>query len=340
MTDEIHPIVLAQEDQPACDAAKEFNHRVTSPAGPFQNPLYVYLSSLRSANSRATMHDALRLVLRVVSGFETDPFLFPWASLTFAHVAAIRSGLIFSDRSPATVNKAMAAVRGVARAAWRLGLIDSDTFARISDVKGIPNNRLPPGRALEDSEIFRLLEACDGSPVGVRDAAILAVLFDGGLRRSELAALHVDNWNPETGELRILRGKEDRDRIIYLRNGALSAMKAWIAVRPLFDGVEGAPLFWSSRNGHLLPKRLGSPAIASLLGRIAARAKVAKFAPHDCRRTAISRLLERGCDLVTAQRFAGHASCVTTARYDKRDDRALRRAAGLLHFPYSGKNER
>jgi site-specific recombinase XerD len=299
-------------------------------------PVRVYLAGLRSSNSRATMRDALRLVLRVATGTDAAPEAFPWASLTFAHVAAIRAGLLESESSysPATVNKAMAAVRGVARAAWRLGLIDSDTFARISDVKGVRNDRLPPGRALEVAELRRLREACDGSPVGVRDAAILAVLFDGGLRRSELASIDVDDWNPETGELKIRHGKGDKGRIVFLRNGAQSALAAWIAVRPLFDGVEGAPLFWSSRNGHLLPKRLGSPAIASLLGRIAARAKVAKFAPHDCRRTAISRLLEHGCDLATAQRFAGHASSVTTARYDRRGDRALERAAALLHFPF------
>lgn len=295
-------------------------------------PVRVYLAGLRSPRSRTTMRESLRVVLRVSTGVDAAPEAFPWSSLTFAHMVAMRMALTDHSRaySPATINKAMAAVRGVARAAWRLGLIDSDTFARIADVKGVRNDRLSPGRSLSVNEIGRLYAACDESPVGVRNRAVLSVLFYGGLRRSELSHLDVDCWNPETGELRVLIAKDDIQRALFIKGGARQDIDKWMACRSSLGQMtvrNREPLFLSSRNGVILRRRLGSPAIAALLGRIAKRAKVAKFSPHDCRRTAMSEMLRVGVDLSTVQRFAGHKSPLTTVRYDKRGQDALEKAA-------------
>ena len=107
---------------------------------------------------------------------------------TKEHVTAIRTKLA-ETKAPATVNATLSALRGVAREAWRLGLMTSEDRMRIEAVKGIKGSRLPAGRALSVGEVIALFDVCarDASPAGARDAAMLALLLGAGLRRAECA---------------------------------------------------------------------------------------------------------------------------------------------------------
>src|SRR5947207_3950997 len=120
-----------------------------------QNPAAVYLAAL-APSGRRTMAQALGVVVEVLGGGAVRTF--PWASLRYEHAQAVRRGLI-ERYAPATANKVLSALRGVAREAWRLGLIDAETHARIRDVPGVRGSRLPAGREGPRRELAKLSRA-------------------------------------------------------------------------------------------------------------------------------------------------------------------------------------
>lgn len=113
-------------------------------------------------------------------------------------MAALRSALVDSGAAPAPANVRLAAVRGVLRAAWRLGLIDTDAWQRAADVGAVKGSRLPAGRALEMTVRSALFESCaDRTAAGARDACLLTLLYGAGLRRAEAAAVQVADVEEE-----------------------------------------------------------------------------------------------------------------------------------------------
>jgi site-specific recombinase XerD len=297
---------------------------------PDQNPALVYLGSLASG-SRRTMKHALDTIAAIV-----DPTLsattFPWHLLEHQHTAAIRSQL--AERfAPSNTNKMLSALRGVLRAAFNLNLMSADQLARAISIKAVRGSRVPKGRALQAGEIRALFAVCNPkTPNGARNAAVLALLYGGGLRRSEVVDLDLSSFERSSGKLIVL-GKGNKERTIYLTNGGLRAVEAWLGHR----GDDPGPLLHPVRKGGLiLRRRMNDQSILDLVSRLARKAGVDQFSPHDLRRTAVGDLLDAGVDLSTVQKLAGHESPATTGIYDRRGERAKMRAAEMLHVPFLG----
>ena len=234
--------------------------------------------------------------------------------------------------SPASSNKMLAALRGVLRESWRLGFMDAETFHRAIDIKTVKGNTIPKGRSVGSGEINALVEGCfgDPSPAGIRDAAILALLYAAGLRRSEVVVLDLADYDTETGGLKIVASKGNKARTVYLGNGAKAAITRWINIR----GHPPGPLLYRVRKGgKIVTQRLTDQAIWVILEKRFKAAKVKPFTPHDLRRTFAGEMLDAGVDLVTVQKLMGHASPVTTSRYDRRDEKSKMEAATKIHFP-------
>lgn len=295
------------------------------------NPALVYLSGLNEG-SRRTMQQALDVMASLVQP-ESDHITFEWGGLRFEQTQAVRAALQ-DAYSPSTARKMLSALRSVLKHAWRLGLLSGDDYQRAVDLAPVRGNSAAPtaGRALAPIEYNALFAACtETRNRAARDAAILALFYAAGLRRTEMARLDLDSLDLRNKTLTV-EGKGRKQRSVPLEDpAALKALRAWLAVR----GTEAGPLFVRVlKSDRLIYARLASSAMSYILSRRAAAAGVDHFSPHDLRRTFASDLLDAGADLVTVQKLMGHASPTTTAGYDRRGEQAKRRAVRLIKTPY------
>jgi len=316
------------------------HQNLTTPVVAGRNPMDAYLASL-SPNGARAMRERLRAVARLI-GVEAPPGLAPeealrdhWHTLPFERVERIRQALLARGAAPSTVNLTLAALRGIARYARRFGLITLEDERNLREVAGAKGQRPPAGRALATAELAALARACvaDAGPAGGRDLALLAIWRVAGLRRAELADLLLGDYRPgDLPTLVIRRGKGNKGRELPLNADAATAVGRWLRVRGRRDGALFCRI---DKWGNLDPARRGlSPhALYKLLLKRAEEAGIAHASPHDFRRTAIGDILDAGHDLATAQQLAGHASPVTTARYDRRSGHARARATADLRFP-------
>jgi site-specific recombinase XerC len=289
----------------------------------------VYVASLESKQSQRTMTGALNtlaLELGAENALEVN-----WGAIRYQHVAALRARLV-ERYKPATVNKYLSALRGVLRQAWLLKQMTAEDYRMALEVKSVKGETLPAGRNVTPGEIEAIVSKCmdDPTPAGPRDAAIIACLW-AGLRRGEIPSLDLADYDTETGDLQVT-GKGRKERIVPLgANGAKTAMGDWLTIR----GDDPGPLFHRVRKGGKIVKaRITPDAIYGMLQKRAEQANVAHLSPHDFRRTLAGDLLDAGADLVTVAKIFGHSDPKTTARYDRRDGQAKRKAMGKLHFPY------
>lgn len=299
------------------------------------HPAELYLRSLRSEVGRYQMMRKLDKAARMLGGEGATWQTFPWAQLTSAHVSGLVT-VLAAQHKPATVNNILAAIRGVVEQAHDHGHIDDATYRLIRKVKPVSGGATEPrGRYVPHGELAAMMAAClaDPSPAGRRDAAILACGYPGGLRRAEIAGLRRENLadDGETLTLSVL-GKGRKQRAVFLDNGGADALRDWLHVR----GTESGPLFYAGkRGGHLVEGQgISGPAIYDIVCRRAEAAGVRDLATHDLRRTTASDLLDIA-DAVTVAATLGHASTNTTAKYDKRGERARRKAAQGLHIAYN-----
>ncbi len=299
---------------------------------PLQNPTLAYLGSL-SPNGRLAMRKRLRAVARLIGRDEAE-MLEWWHRLTFQELEFIRGLLLERGKAPSTVNLTLAALKGVARYARDLGLLTAEEYDRIRRVKGARGRRLPPGRAAAKDEVRSLVAVClaDPGPAGLRDLAILAILATAGVRRAELAALAIDDYHPDPPRVLVRQGKGDKEREVPLNDGAAAAIERWLACR----GQAPGKLFvridrWGNLDKHC--HGMTTQAVYEIVEKRVAQAGLPPLSPHDFRRTFVGDLLDAGVDLSTVQQLAGHASPLTTARYDRRGEAAKRKAIALLEFP-------
>jgi integrase len=198
----------------------------------------------------------------------------------------------------------------------------------VKNVRGTP---APAGRSLSLVELRALLQQCerDRRVIARRDAAIIAVMYGGGLRCHEVVALDLGDFKPIRRAL-IVHGKGNKVRVVPLIGGSVPIVKRWIALR----GSERGPLFCSlSKERAVLTRRMQVRGIQERMRYRAEKAGVEHFTPHDLRRSLATHLFDAGVDLFTIQKILGHELAETTRRYDHRPEEAMFKAARCLSIP-------
>jgi integrase/recombinase XerD len=226
-------------------------------------------------------------------------------------LAALREG--DSDHPPLSASsaaRAVVAVRGLHRFAARDGIVPDDVARAVRPPA--PPRRLP--KAISVDEVERLLEAAgfDGTPLALRDRALLEVLYGTGARISEAVGLDVDDLLDRDAV--VLRGKGGKERVVPVGSYARKAVDDYLVrARPaLAAGGRGTPrLFLNARGGTL------SRQSAWTILRVAAeRAGLAtEISPHTLRHSYATHLLDGGADVRVVQELLGHASVSTTQVY-------------------------
>jgi len=288
-----------------------------------------YLTSI-SDGSRPTMKGALIETVSILTGVEPERvniYEFNWSNVKAVHVALVKEKMWKNGNAAGTVNKKLAAIRGVMGMLFERGAVKAEDYLRITRVKNIKGSALPAGRRLGVDEIKALVGACeaDKTVFGVRDAAIIAVLRKTGLRREEVASLDLSSC--VSGYLRFV-GKGNKEREVPLSGQAREAIENWLKVRgsgvgALFCGVNGY--------GEVkTEKHLALRSINVILAKRAAEAGIKDFTPHDFRRTFATDLLDSGTDIGIVKGLMGHSDVQTTLRYDHRDDKGKREAVEFL----------
>jgi integrase/recombinase XerD len=187
--------------------------------------------------------------------------------------------------------------------------------------------RLPVFLTLD--EVEALLEAPrDTTPAGLRDRAMLHVLYATGLRVSELVGLSVNSVQLDACYV-VARGKGDKERLVPLGRRAVAEVRAWLGRgRPvLLRGRASRALFVGPRGTALT--RQG---VWKLLRRYALAAGIKKrLSPHKLRHSFATHLVERGADLRVVQAMLGHADLATTQIYTHVDGRRLRAVYDAAH---------
>lgn len=298
------------------------------------NPVNVYLGRL-SPGSIPAMLQSLTVVAEILG--EDSPRSIPWWEIRYQHVARVRS--ILGERyAPATANKILTALRGVLEECWKLKLMTAEDYHAVVNVKNFKLHAPEPtGRELTVEEVGKMLGLCldlavansKHANIGLRDAVLITLLWSVGMRRAEVARIQIEDYDPETGKLHIF-GKGNKARTSYIAGRARELLDFWIEVR---GRSPGAILTRVLKNGKIVYTQLTPQSIYDRIQQRAAQVGITEhLSTHDFRRTAISRLLD-SVDITTVAKMFGHANVNTTARYDRRGDRAKIQAAEILDIP-------
>jgi integrase/recombinase XerD len=230
-----------------------------------------------------------------------------------AFLAALRSG--YAEHPPLSASSAartVVAVRGFHRFALREGLSGDDPAHEVRPPQ--PPRRLPKAIPVAAVEVLLQAAGADEGVTGLRDRALLELLYGCGARISEAVGLDVDDIDLERGAV-LLRGKGGKERLVPLGSYARDAVDAYLVrARPVLvaAGRGTAALFLNRRGG-----RLSRQSAWTVLRAAAERGGLAldHLSPHTLRHSFATHLLDGGADVRVVQELLGHASVTTTQVY-------------------------
>jgi len=243
--------------------------------------------------------------------FLNEKFNIELENIEKMHIRAFVLELHKMGYSPSSIMRIFSAIRGFFKYLLREEIIRKDP------VKGVLLPKFQRGlpKPLTFEEVEKLLSAPDTStPIGLRDSAMLEMMYAAGLRVSELLFLKTENLNLTYGYVRI-RGKGRKERLVPIGEVAIERVREYIEkARGILLGKkrESEYLFVNRRGNRMTRQRFWG-----IIKNYAKKCGIPleKISPHVIRHSFATHLLERGADIVSVQHLLGHSSLTTTQIY-------------------------
>jgi len=215
---------------------------------------------------------------------------------------------LFRSNKRSSIARKLASIRSFFQYLVREGIIPKNPAKGVATPK--TEKYIPTTLTID--EMFRMLDAPDiSNPLGLRDRAILELLYSSGIRVGELTQLNCEHVDWELGIVKVL-GKGKKERIVPIGSKAVEALKDSLRRRGLPPGKDrGRPLFINTRGGRLTDRSVRR--IVEKYGKKSCLGK--SVGPHALRHTFATHLLDAGADLRDIQELLGHVSLSTTQKY-------------------------
>lgn len=295
-----------------------------------------YAQELKARNkSPRTIKDYPIELLKMVEFFE-ELKVFHWRKLREEHVRAYHQLLFERNLAPATIRVRLGMLKGFLDFCVRRQTLYVNVMQRYEMPKR--PKRLPPV-ILDEWEVLRLIEGIElETPLGIRDRAIVELLYGLGLRNSELRSLRLCDVDLRQGQIKVI-GKGDKEALLPLNQACVESLENYFFFsRPkLLEQYKGGPKFQGERvadvvflsvNGH----RLNSANLGNLLKVRARQVGLEKnLTPHSLRHSCATHLLKRGADIRHIQQLLRHESVSTTQVYTQVDIDDLIQAQKKYH---------
>ncbi|MDR3314922.1 MAG: tyrosine recombinase XerD [Coriobacteriales bacterium] len=295
----------------------------TIPGSVFKGALRDFLSYLavERGSSELTI-EAYGRDLRRYLGWFTQGGVDDFSGITREQIGYFLGELQDLGYAPASIDRTASAIKSFHRFAVRDGLTSDDPSALLRLPK--TPDLLPTALSIE--QVMGLLDqSFPATPAGVRDKALLELLYGCGLRVSELCGLDLLALSLEEGQLRIT-GKGNKTRMVPLSGTALEALETYLrtargGLHParVLAPVEGSAVFLNQRGG-----RITRQGVFLIVKRYGVAVGIADLHPHTLRHSFATHLLEGGADLRSIQELLGHANITTTQIYTHVDRSHIR----------------
>lgn len=297
-----------------------------------------YLGSLGTPDSVRAMRTAFGDVARLLGRSDRD---YGRLDLSALDPARVRQVVGHSQLSGYQQRKVLAALRGAARSAAELRLLDTADYEYLKAMRlRTRREKTKGGRYVEDNELSQLIELCeaDERPAGARDAALLAFAYQTGARRAELCALTNEpkrfvEASEDCFDL-LIEGKGRKERWVHLAGYGGLLLGRWLEAR---GDALGAVFCAIRKGGSVQPDHQLSPqALHKILHKRVVAAGLERLGWHDWRRKFGSDLFARGLDAKRIADMMGHEDVKTTMGYDRRKQEERKDDFALLDTPRDG----
>jgi integrase/recombinase XerC len=290
------------------------------------------INDKRSINTRRAYENDLKDFFTTTTGQELNPdivrqFLNLPKMQANAVILNYKAAMIKKNLSESTINRRLSAIKSLVTYAARIGQCEY----KLDDIQGEKTQAYRDTAGINAVQIAKVLSIPDQSTAkGIRDYAILRLLWECALRRGELVKINIGDYNPQEMTVKILgKGKGNQKIIISLSERLCAALNRWLEVRG--NGSHDDPLFTAMDNankGH----RITGDAVYFMVSEVSKQAGITKrMSPHRVRHSSITAALEStNGNVIAVKKLSRHAKLETLEIYNDSRENHQRRVSNLL----------